>query len=282
MDASEKTQLLADKTTAENLLDAQYGVSEYLEENMNYTYAFLIPQKVWDIRPRPMDLEVPEDKVKYWPAAEALEQQFKRELSEKAPYLNLKKLNKALDYIRTFHFHQERKSGEPYYMHPIEVARIVLSMIDDKNSKVYEKLQANQENTILAALLHDILEDTALENSGIQIVFGHEVANIVKGLTKINAEGRPALLTNIQAFSKLITQDPIVVCIKLADRVHNIMTIDGHPSEEKRRAVAQETLDFFIKPAQELGFDQIVQNLENACKYIIDNGKLAGFKFNEK
>lgn len=277
--SNEKTQLLADKIAAEQLLDAQYGVSEYLDENLSYTYVFVFPQKIWEIRPKPMDLDIPEDKIKYWPEAIALESRFKEELKLKAPKINLKKVIKALDYIRTFHFHQERKSGEPYYMHPVEVTRLVLCMIDYKSSKVYELLQENQENIILASLLHDVLEDTALENSGIQIVFGYEVANMVMGLTKINREGRPALLTNVQAFSNLIKQDAITICIKLADRLHNIMTIDGHPSEEKRRAVAEETLDFFIKPAQELGFDYIASDLESACKYVIKNGELAGFSF---
>lgn len=277
LDSAIKTQLLADKTMAENILDAQYGVSEYFEENSDYTYVFVVPQKIWEIRPKPMDLEIPEDKIKYWPVATELELKLKKEVAIKAPHVDLKKVNKALDYIRTFHFHQERKSGEPYYMHPIEVARIILSMIEYKSSKVYEKLQDNQEIIVLAALLHDILEDTALENSGIQIVFGHEVANIVMGLTKINSAGRPALLSNVQAFSKLITQDPLVVCIKIADRLHNIRTIDGHLSEQKRRDVAEETLNFFIKPAQELGFGYIAEDLEASCNFIIKNGKLGDF-----
>lgn len=268
-----------DSVAISRILEAHYGFCEDLSTDVDLTYVYVLPQNVYDIRPKPMDLEIPEKVVQFWPEAIKIEKKFMKELEEKAPQVILADVEKTLVVIRKYHAHQLRKSNEPYYLHPVEVARIVLDMIDYKSSNVYKLLQENQRSVVIAALLHDVLEDTAMHPVFLQTEFGSEVTNIILGVTKIDYEERSRMLTNNHAFGKLIAQDPLVVCIKLADRLHNIMTIDGHLDEEKRRSVAKETLDFFIKPAQELGFDYIVEDLGAACKHIIEKGRLGDFKF---
>ena len=69
-----------------------------------------------------------------------------------------------------------------------------------------------------------------------------------------------------------------MICIKIADRIHNLETIDGHPKIEKRIAVAEETLTFFTRPAKKYGMEKIMDRLNSMCKYIIANGKIGGWK----
>ena len=126
--------------------------------------------------------------------------------------------------------------------------------------------------------MHDILEDTAIKENELNNIFGTSVVDYIKQLTKITFEERCKMLTNEQAFIKLINQDPLVVCIKLADRIHNLYTVDGHSKESKKRAIAQETLDFFISPAQKYRLDDVAEILINICKYILKNGTLNGYK----
>lgn len=258
-------------------IEAHYGILQNLTTKENFLWNCVLPTQVYDIRPITLDLDAPIDAFYNWPEADELEENLIADIEDNFTSIDLKKVIQALNIIKKYHSHQTRKSGEPYYMHPMSVAKIVLQIIKDKDSNVYELLQKNQETILLAALLHDILEDTAMHIVPLTNVFGPEVIKYVKAVTKIDFDERAKLLTNHQAFTNLVEQEPITICIKLADRMHNLMTIDGHPNIAKRKSVAHETLDFFIEPAKKLKLFLFAQNLEEASKLILKTGTLKGF-----
>ena len=114
------------------------------------------------------------------------------------------KIEYAVSLIKKYHFHKKRKSGEPYYMHPINVALIILDIIQDEETNIFNELNKNKEDLIIAALLHDILEDTAYSKSALTKNFGSKARDLVLAVTKINHSNRAAILSNKQAFQNLI------------------------------------------------------------------------------
>ena len=165
----------------------------------------------------------------------------------------------AFDTAVDAHKDQRRKSGEPYIMHPIAVAQIVADQIG---------LGAT---SIAAALLHDVVEDTSLTLDDIALMFGDTVAKIVDGLTKISKLSKDKRVS-IQAenFKKMLltmNEDVRVILIKIADRLHNMMTLTAMP-EEKQVRIASETLYIYAPLAHRIGMFNIKTQLEDlALKY---------------
>jgi GTP pyrophosphokinase len=162
-------------------------------------------------------------------------------------------VRKAYDRAAAVHTGQRRLSGEDYVNHPLEVAAILADL----------ELDAE---TISAALLHDTVEDTNLTAEEVQREFGPEVARLVDGVTKL---GRIALRSdqqqqaeNIRKMMVAMAEDLRVVLIKLADRLHNMRTLDPLP-EVKRRKISRETLDIYAPLAHRLGIGQIKWELED-------------------
>jgi GTP pyrophosphokinase len=151
------------------------------------------------------------------------------------------------------HDGQERLSGEPYLIHPLEVAGILLDLNVD-------------EDTIIAGLLHDTLEDTLTTRDEIERLFGPRVAFLVEGLTKIaRIEFRSAREQQAENFRKMLiamSEDIRILMIKLADRLHNMRTI-VHMKENSRRRIAQETMDIYVPLAHRLGVYWMKQELED-------------------
>src|SRR6266699_972081 len=162
-------------------------------------------------------------------------------------------VRKAYDRAAVAHRGQRRLSGEDYVNHPLEVAAILADL----------QLDAQ---TIAAALLHDTVEDTALTAEEVEAEFGPEVARLVEGVTKL---GRISIRTdqqqhaeNIRKMMVAMAEDLRVVLIKLADRLHNMRTLDPLP-EVKRRKISRETLDIYAPLAHRLGIGQIRWELED-------------------
>ena len=151
------------------------------------------------------------------------------------------------------HEGQHRASGEPYVYHPVEVARILAEMRLDAQS-------------VVAALLHDVIEDTVLTKADVAREFGPEVAELVDGVTKltqINLGNRAeAQAENYRKMLLAMTQDIRVILVKLADRLHNMRTL-GALRPEKRRAIARETLDIYAPIASRLGLNHLRHQLED-------------------
>ncbi|HUB31082.1 MAG TPA: bifunctional (p)ppGpp synthetase/guanosine-3',5'-bis(diphosphate) 3'-pyrophosphohydrolase [Terracidiphilus sp.] len=162
-------------------------------------------------------------------------------------------IRKAWDFCVQHHQGQMRASGEPYIIHPLEVAEVLAEM----------KLDAT---AIAAALLHDAVEDTPATNEEIEAGFGDQVAHIVEGVTKIdkiqfaNREDRQA--ENVRKMLLAMVTDVRVVLIKLADRLHNMRTLE-HLKPERQEAIARETLDIYAPLAHRLGMGKVRGELED-------------------
>src|ERR1700741_2653251 len=162
-------------------------------------------------------------------------------------------LNRAYVYAMKAHGAQTRASGDPYFSHPLEVAAILTGLkLDDA--------------TIVAALLHDTIEDTEATRAEIDQIFGHEIGALVEGLTKlkrlelVSREAKQA--ENLRKLLLAIADDVRVLLIKLADRLHNMRTLEFMPPEA-RRITAEETLDIYAPLAGRMGMQEMREELED-------------------
>lgn len=166
---------------------------------------------------------------------------------------------RAYQYSYLAHSGQKRRSGEDYIMHPVSVACIAATLHLDAPS-------------IQAALLHDVVEDTTVSFADIKKEFGPQVAKLVEGLSKLDRiqfdDATEAQAENFRKMLLAMSQDVRVILVKLADRLHNMETLE-HLKPEKQLRIAQETLDIYSPIANRLGLNNIYQQLEDLCfKYI--------------
>jgi len=166
---------------------------------------------------------------------------------------------RAYQYSHLAHSGQKRRSGEDYIMHPVSVACIAANLHLDAPS-------------IQAALLHDVVEDTTVSFADIKKEFGSQVAKLVEGLSKLDRiqfdDATEAQAENFRKMLLAMSQDVRVILVKLADRLHNMETLE-HLKPEKQLRIAQETLDIYSPIANRLGLNNIYQQLEDLCfKYI--------------
>ena len=164
-------------------------------------------------------------------------------------------IDKAYQFAYEKHFEQKRLTGEPYIIHPLNVAYILT------------RTNADFE-TLSAALLHDVVEDCNVSSDEIEERFGHNIAVLVDGVTKINklnlSGTTEALINNQRKILVGLSEDVRVIIIKLADRLNNMQTLFVH-SEKKQKATARETLDILTPIADRLGINSIKQDLEEFC-----------------
>ncbi len=177
-------------------------------------------------------------------------------------FLNPEKLDKAYNFAVNAHKSQKRASGDPYSVHPIEVANILTEL----------KLDSA---TITTGLLHDTIEDTFATYETIKQEFGDEVADLVDGVTKISAfENSAGANSKVENFRKLIlatSKDIRVLLVKIADRLHNMRTIKAITKEDKRKRIAQETMEIYAPLADRMGMHRIRDELEDLSFEILNN-----------
>jgi guanosine-3',5'-bis(diphosphate) 3'-pyrophosphohydrolase len=168
--------------------------------------------------------------------------------------VNLKKISKAFDIAAEAHSKQSRASGEPYILHPAAVAEILTELNLDTNS-------------IITALLHDTIEDTDLSIEVIEKEFGKEVARLVDGVTKLaKIEYQPEHVKQAENFRKLllaISEDIRVLLVKLADRLHNMRTLNYIEKPDKRVKIAHETMEIYSPLAERIGIHKIKNELQD-------------------
>jgi len=167
----------------------------------------------------------------------------------------------AIAYAKKMHEGQTRSSGEPYYTHPVEVAGILAEMKMDIGS-------------VITAILHDTLEDTEATYDELEEKFGAEVADLVDGVSKLTriesktVEGKQA--ENFRKLLLAMSEDIRVLLVKLADRLHNMRTIDGIKKPEKRRRIALETLEIYVPLAERIGVNKIKGELEDLAFSVLN------------
>ena len=174
---------------------------------------------------------------------------------ENNPNADIEYLEEVYRFAEDLHKDQYRKSGEAYIIHPLSVAIILAELGMD-------------EKAVAAGLLHDVVEDTNCKRSGIADHFGEDVAFIVNGVTKLSKlECNSKEERQLESYRKMflsMAEDVRVVMIKLADRLHNMRTL-RFQSEEKQRAIAQETLEIYAPIANRLGISKVKWELEDLC-----------------
>jgi guanosine-3',5'-bis(diphosphate) 3'-pyrophosphohydrolase len=175
-----------------------------------------------------------------------------------ANYVHLLRAAYAIAY--TAHIHQVRESGELYIHHPVAVANILLNLEIDAE-------------TVIAALLHDVVEDTPVTLEQIRDYFGADVAKLVDGVTKLSElEVRPKEEAQAENYRKMfvsMADDPRVVLVKLADRLHNMRTIQATRPEKQKR-IARETMEIYVPLAHRLGIGQLKWEIEDRSFAILD------------
>src|SRR3569833_2783076 len=176
------------------------------------------------------------------------------------PHTDEDLLNRAYVYAMKAHGAQTRASGDPYFSHPLEVAAILTDLkLDDA--------------TIVAALLHDTIEDTEATRAEIDQIFGHEIGALVEGLTKLKrlelVSREATQAENLRKLLLAIADDVRVLLIKLADRLHNMRTLEFVPSASRRR-IAEETLDIYAPLAGRMGMQEMREELEDLSFRTLD------------
>ena len=163
-------------------------------------------------------------------------------------------LGRACDFVIKAHGSQKRLSGEPFYFHPFAVAKILTEYKLDIQS-------------IITAVLHDTIEDTAVTAPEIAQQFGEEVANLVEGVTKLTQielqSGQSDQAENFRKLVLAMSEDIRVLIVKLADRLHNMRTIQFIPKSDKRIKVSRETMEIYAPLAERLGMQEMKDELED-------------------
>ena len=180
-------------------------------------------------------------------------------IRKRMPDADFALIDKAVDYANKKHAAQKRKDGSPYIIHPLAVAQIVTEMGLDMDA-------------ILGALLHDCIEDTDASHEDIEKLFGSTVAELVEGVTKLTradfSSREQAQMENLRKMFMAMSKDIRVVLIKIADRLHNIRTMQ-YQTPEKQIAKCQETMDIYAPLAHRLGMQRVKWELEDtSLKYL--------------
>lgn len=187
-------------------------------------------------------------------------EELKNSIREYYPDADISIVEKAYNFSTEKHKGQFRQSGEPYYIHPVEVATTLTKLRMDIPS-------------ITSALLHDIVEDTEVNFEDIQREFGTEVRDIVDGLTKLAKYNfkstEEAQAENFRKMIMAMAKDIRVIIVKLADRLHNMRTLN-HMPQEKQQRIAQETLDIYAPIAHRLGISWLKTELEDLAFMYLD------------
>ncbi|MET4162383.1 guanosine-3',5'-bis(diphosphate) 3'-pyrophosphohydrolase [Marinobacterium sp. MBR-111] len=183
------------------------------------------------------------------PTIDALSHRLEEYLTQE----QIARVRRAYFYAEQAHDGQRRKSGEPYVTHPLAVANVLAGMHMDHQS-------------LMAAMLHDVIEDTEIEYAGIEGQFGSSVADIVDGVSKLtHLEFETKAEAQAENFQKMVlamAEDIRVILVKLADRLHNMRTL-GAMRPDKQRRIARETLDIYAPIAARLGMRDLQVELED-------------------
>jgi (p)ppGpp synthase/HD superfamily hydrolase len=220
------------------------------------TQVYVLPSDVREVCPSTMDHWQVAPPTEITPVVEfPLETNFVKEVLAKTR-MEGGLLQEALQLIKQYHAGSSCVTEGPSYLHPIAVANILLGYSQDPD-------------TLLAALLHDTIDTTRLSWHHIALRFNPVVKRIVEGVTSVDSRlssFKKIQLSAHETILKLLeAKDERVLYVKLADRLHHMRTIEGHPSLAKQKKIAEETLQFFVPMAWSLGLKPIAEELQERC-----------------
>jgi Na+/proline symporter len=246
----------------QRIVEEHYGATEFVEDTQGDTQIYIIPLRLRDVRPETMDLPAMVSGISIASSNTSDHRQESEMLQtlKMCPEVDMATVEKAIQLIKAYHAGVKRKSGEPFYLHPIAVAQILLSYTKDQDA-------------IIAALLHDTVEDTALSLAQIGGMFNETVQHIVDGVTHLESNMKTHKRVSLSAhenIQKLLgVDDNRVLYVKLADRLHNMRTIAGHTSIDKQKKIAEETLQFFVPIARYLKLHPIEKELQQLASRVM-------------
>jgi len=249
------------------IIRSHYGFSSSEIDNDNFKQVYVIPQELRKVRPAEMDnekmlLAEDEPSLKFDSTAEKKEWELIDKIKHYAPKVKIERVKAAIQYIKKSHATTNRLSGEPFYLHPIAVAKIVID---------YDC----SEDTILGALLHDTIEDTPTNAEVITLLFGEKVANIVIDLTNIECNigscYRLKLSSVDNILQSLAVRDKRSLYIKIADRLHNLRTI-SHKDIDSQLRKAEETILFYVPLAEQLEMKSAAEEMRGISVKVLNVG----------
>ncbi len=253
--------------TNQQIIKAHYGYTDIAPKAAQDTHVYVIPMQLEEVRSKDLDLPcmalgaqlVRADDT--YPGAKEQENALLAAV-EKYPKVDIETVKTAIEMIKWYHGPTKRESGEPFYLHPIAVAQIVLDYNQD-------------QPTLLAALLHDTVEDTPMLLEHIELSFDAQTARIVDGVTHLESNKdafHKVKLTSAENLYKLLhVKDQRSFYVKLADRVHNLRTIKAKPYKTQRK-IADETLKFFVPLAEKCGLPTIAEELKAMSMEVVSRG----------
>ena len=244
----------------QRIIKAHHGYSSVVKD----TQCYVLPVWLREVRSEDMDRPYMELGVApirandHYPGAQAQEKAFLIAVAQRTT-ANIETVKTVLEMIKWYHGPVSRKTGEPFYLHPLAVAHIVLDYNQD-------------EATILGALLHDTVEDTNMLLEHIEAVFGEDTAGIVNNVTHLESTKNSFYKVKLSAEENILmlleSGDDRAMYVKLADRVHNMRTIEGKSTTSQERT-AKETLQFFVPQAQRLGLYEAAKELQEKSMEVL-------------
>ncbi|MEL6412669.1 MAG: HD domain-containing protein, partial [Bacteroidota bacterium] len=264
----ETTQELA-AITNRRIIKAHYGYTNVAGTQLQDPALYVIPLQLRDVRTADMDKPYMELGAELVRAddhykdnridAQAQEQAFLAAVKQNTN-ADMDLVEAALEVIKWYHGPVRRKSGEPFYLHPVAVAHIVLDYNQD-------------EATVLGALLHDTVEDTPMLLENIETMFGKEVSGIVDGVTHLESHKDTFYKIKLSVHENILllleVSDQRSLYVKIADRMHNMRTIKAKKYASQRRT-AEETLHFFVPLAERLGLHQAAAEFKALCLEVFE------------
>ncbi|XWN35112.1 MAG: HD domain-containing protein [Roseivirga sp.] len=224
------------------IVKAHYGYTDAQADTLSY----IIPLDIGEVRPKDLDkpyMELGVSPVRaddHYEGAQRQEEAFLEAVQAKSE-ADIETVKSVLELIKWYHGPVSRRSGEPFYLHPVAVAQIVLDYNTD-------------EATILGALLHDTVEDTSMLLEDVEAVFGKETAGIVDTVTHLESQKESFYKVKLSAEENLLmlieANDKRALYVKVADRMHNMRTISAKPLKSQLKT-AKETLEFFVPLCKE-------------------------------
>ena len=252
-------------THSQRIAEAHYGYGGIdTNDKGDFTLCYVVPRDLSTVRTPDMDIPQMELGAELTPAddswlgAKEQEEEFLRKV-QAITKANIQLVKQAIEIIKVYHGPAKRKSGEPFYLHPLTVAQIVLDYSED-------------EATILGALLHDVVEDTPMLLEHVEMLFGKDVRMIVAGVTHMQV--KPDVFHKIKLSDTANTMmllealDRRILCVKVADKLHNMRTISVRSSKSQVR-ISKEALLFFVPLAELLEMRKAAEELKRICNKVL-------------